>query len=454
MKTGSTYSQDAKQSSPGGDNASALPSTEGALWGWLKGISRVLLRRKATAHSVSISPEVPEPKAAHLGKPNHGTKRSPSTPAKPRPTKPTSQNQSQVVPAEIPFRMISTDAELAEAVKTFAPHPRIALDTEADSLHCYFDKLCLIQISIPDHNFLIDPLAGISLNPLFEALEGKTVIIHSADYDLRLLRRGNYTGPTVLFDTMIAARLCGATEFGLAALLHQHFGVTLAKASQKANWARRPLPPEMLHYAVNDTLNLLTLSQIQEARLRELGRYEWFEQMCEKAIRSANVIRERDPDTLWRISGYADLSQRGSAILRALWYWRDAEAQSVDKPAFHIASNDHLLEFADQFDKGHVPDTRHVKGSRRSRLLQKAEEALLLPEGEWPKMIRKPRLRTTQEQEARFRELRKTRDSAGADLNLDPTLIASKATLEQLSRNEAPALEGLMPWQRQLLRLE
>ena len=142
-----------------------------------------------------------------------------------------------------PFQMITSTEELEAAVRSFAPHPRIALDTEADSLHCYFDKLCLIQITIPGSNFLIDPLAGFSLDPLFNALEGKTVIIHSADYDLRLLRRGGYQGPTVLFDTMIAARLCGATEFGLAALLHQHFGVTLAKASQKANWARRPLPP-------------------------------------------------------------------------------------------------------------------------------------------------------------------------------------------------------------------
>ena len=426
------------------------PAPRSTLWGWLRGLGGALLGRTVPApeppksekfRSQTISrPEQYRPRSQRPSRQEHQVQRRPHR------TDPTSS-------AEIPFRMISTDTELAEAVKSFAPHPRIALDTDADSLHCYFDKLCLIQISIPDENFLIDPLAGISLDPLFAALEGKTVIIHSADYDLRLLRRCNYAGPTVLFDTMIAARLCGATEFGLAALLHQHFGVTLAKASQKANWARRPLPPEMLHYAVNDTLNLLTLSQIQEKRLRELGRYEWFEQMCQKAIRSANVTRERDPDTLWRLSGYADLSPRGGAVLRALWHWRDEEAQSVDKPAFHILGNDLLLEFSSEFDKGRIPDTRHLRGSRRARLLQTAEEALLLPEDAWPKAIRKPRLRTTQEQEERFKQLRKIRDSAGTDLNLDPTLIASKATLEQLSRNEAPALEALMPWQRQLLGL-
>lgn len=350
--------------------------------------------------------------------------------------------------------MIADTDKLQQAVRCFAAEPRIALDTEADSLHCYFDKLCLIQLSVPGKNLLVDPLSGISLTPLFDALKGKTVVIHSADYDLRLLRRSGYEGPCTLFDTMIAARLCGSMEFGLASLLHQHFGVTLAKASQKANWALRPLSETMLEYAINDTLNLLKLAEIQEARLRELGRWEWFQQMCDRAVRSSSVQRERDPDSLWRISGYAELSPRGTAILRALWHWRDQEAQAVDKPAFHILNNDLLLTFSAAFDSSQTVNPRHLRGERRARFFGAANSALQLPEPEWPKMIRKPRLRTTQEQETRFRALKKIRDSVATDLQLDPTLIAPKATLEQLSRNETEALEGLMPWQRSCLNLD
>lgn len=349
--------------------------------------------------------------------------------------------------------MIQTPEELDHAARLLGSFERIALDTEADSLHCYFDKLCLLQISVPGHNLLVDPLANLSLDPFFSALAGKTLVIHSADYDLRLMRRLGYEGPTRLFDTMIAARLCGALEFGLAALLHSHFGITLAKASQKANWALRPLPREMLEYAVNDTAHLLTLAQIQENRLRELGRWEWFEQSCEKAIRSAAVQRERDPDTLWRISGYAELSPRGTAILRALWTWRDQEAQSVDRPAFHILNNDLLLDFSSRFDRGLPVDPRHLRGSRRDRFFATAESARELEEAQWPKVIRKPRLRTTAEQEARFKQLKKVRDEAAQQLQLDPTLIAPKATLEQLSRREDTALESLMPWQRELLKI-
>lgn len=449
-----------RSATPGNGQTNNVPENKSSPTGWFRSLmARVFGAGSARAKpsGKALTKRTEEEKARPSGRDSkshssHGRPPRNEASRSPRPPRPTGEKSSPI--AEVPpFQMIASTQELEEAVKAFEPHPRIALDTEADSLHCYFDKLCLIQISIPGKNLLIDPLSGISLDPLFRALEGKTVIIHSADYDLRLLRRCGYTGPTVLFDTMIAARLCGATEFGLAALLHQHFGVTLAKASQKANWAIRPLPQEMLAYAVNDTLNLLTLSEIQEARLRELGRWDWFQQMCDKAIRSASVVRERDPDSVWRISGYADLSERGTAVLKSLWHWRDQEAQSVDRPAFHILNNDLLLEFSDIFDKGRIPEPRHLRGSRLNRFMEAAQKALSLDPSEWPKTIRKPRLRTTQEQEARFKELRKRRDEIATKLALDPTLIAPKATLEQLSRGEAQALESLLPWQTQCLEL-
>ncbi len=414
--------------------------------GWLTGFLgkffptfRVKSEEQTTPHRTTHNPEsVSSSKRTRTDRSNR--------------SRPHSQKPQIQPPEHDPdFPMIAATDELEREVQSFSSLERIALDTEADSLHCYFDKLCLVQISIPGKNLLIDPLSGISLAPLFQSLQGKTVVIHSADYDLRLLRKLGFEGPTVLFDTMIAARLLGAREFGLAALLHQHFGVTLAKASQKANWGMRPLPREMLEYAVNDTLNLLELAHIQETKLRELGRYSWFEQMCERQIRTASIIKEKDPDTIWRISGYADLTPRGMAILRELWLWRDHEAQSADRPAFHVMNNDGLIECAARFDKGESVDPRYLRNSRRTRFFEAAEGAIRLPEADWPKIIRKPRLRTTQEQEHRFRELRKHRDTVAERLQIDPTLIAPKALLEQLSRNEEGALESLLPWQRECL---
>jgi ribonuclease D len=348
--------------------------------------------------------------------------------------------------------LIATAEELADILPLLASQERIAIDTEADSLHSYFEKLCLIQISVPGHDLLIDPLAGFALEPLFEVFTGKELILHGADYDLRLLRRVGFVGPTRIFDTMIAARLSGVAEFSLAALISKNFGIQLAKASQKANWARRPLTPQMLEYAVNDTRFLMQLADIFQAELCRLGRWEWFEQSCERAIVASTVMKERDPEHLWRISGSSELNGRAGAVLRALWHWREQEAQTVDRPTFHSLQNEQMINAAERFAKGIEVEIQHLRGSRRRRFYEASESALALPEEEWPKdPPRRPRPRPSPEQEARFRALKTKRDTVAASLQLDPALIASKLVLEGLASTPDEAATRLMPWQREAL---
>jgi ribonuclease D len=352
----------------------------------------------------------------------------------------------------VPF--IDTEEGLKDCLPLLAEALRIAVDTEADSLHCYFEKLCLIQISVPGHELLIDPLAGFSLQPLWDGFDGKQLVFHGADYDLRLLRRNGFTEPSRLFDTMIAARLCGIAEFSLAALIKRYFGIELTKASQKANWARRPLSPQMLEYAVNDTRFLLQLNDILEAELGRLGRWDWFEQSCVRAIQSAAVIKERDPEQLWRISGSHELRGRATAILKSLWQWREDEAQSVDRPTFHILQNEQLVDAANRFDRGQEVDIRSLRGSRRKRFYEAGERGLQIPESDWPKLARgQRRPRPTPAQEERFRTLRQHRDKVAAEHQLDPSLIAPKAVLESIAYEHEDALAKLMTWQRELLAL-
>lgn len=349
--------------------------------------------------------------------------------------------------------LIDTAAALADALPLFAPHARLPIDTEADSLHCYFEKLCLIQISVPGHDLLIDPLAGFSLDPLFASFAGKELIIHGADYDLRLLRRVGFASPSSVFDTMIAARLCGIAEFSLAALIKKYFNVELTKASQKANWARRPLSPQMAEYAVKDTHYLLEIVAILEAQLGQLGRLEWFRQACEKAIAASAITRERDPDEVWRLTGSKDLRGRASALLRALWHWREAEAKIVDRPTFHILHSEQIVDAAGRLDRGAPIELPQLHGARRRRFFDAAEQAMALPESAWPQIIRKPRLRPSRDEEIRFRDFKKKRDDAAAALALDPALIAPKSLLESLAANPEEAAARMMPWQRQTLGL-
>ena len=349
--------------------------------------------------------------------------------------------------------MTDTPEALAAVLPLLAPHDRIAVDTEADSLHCYFEKLCLIQITVGGTDLLIDPLAKMDLTPLWSAWAGKEILLHGADYDLRLLRRSGCPTPTRVFDTMLAARLSGVAEFSYAALVEKYFGVKIAKASQKANWAMRPLAPQMLDYAVNDTRHLAAIADILYAELERLGRVTWFRQSCERAIRSAEIDKEIDPDQLWRIAGSGHLRGRAAAIFRELWRWRDDEARRLDKPTFHIMHSEKLVDAAIDFDAGRQVEIRHLRGSRADRFFAASKRGLEMEEAQWPKVIRTPRNRPSQAQFDRFLELKKHRDQIATEVQLDPSLIAAKAVLEGLAFRPDEALPRLLPWQRELLKV-
>src|ERR1700719_3821082 len=180
--------------------------------------------------------------------------------------------------------VIANVAQLSELLSKINSETRVALDTEADSLHCYREKLCLLQVSVPPGDFVVDPLEKIDLAPLRQALADKEIVLHGADFDLRLLRRSLHFVPRQVFDTVIAARLVGIREFSLAALVKRFYDVDLAKGSQKANWARRPLPAQMVAYAINDTHYLLGLAAKLEDELNRRGRMGWVRESIQRAL--------------------------------------------------------------------------------------------------------------------------------------------------------------------------
>lgn len=378
--------------------------------------------------------------------------------------------------------VIASAQELADLVGKIRATDRVALDTEADSLHSYREKLCLIQISVPSAGILsnvegsretaskplstsleaigrsvcdliVDPLGDLDLGPLRHALEPSEIVLHGADYDLRMLRRGLNFTPARIFDTLIAVRLLGIREFSLGALVKRFFGVELHKHSQKANWAVRPLPPRMMEYALNDVHYLLPLAGILDDELERVQRRDWFRQSCERAIELASIARERSPDELWRISGAGALDQREGAVLRALWQWREAEAEMADKPPFHILQNHELLKAAENFASGGVPDYRHFSARRRQAFRKAANAALKLPEPEWPVMKRRLGTRPNAETLRRAEQLRQARDKSAAQLRLEPSFIASRSALEAIAADSGRTKALLVPWQHELLRI-
>ena len=347
--------------------------------------------------------------------------------------------------------MISRQEQLAEFISRLAPHPVIGLDTEADSLHSYHEKICLVQVSSPEGGWLIDPLAEADLGDFYASLSRHRIVIHGADYDLRLLGRHPAFDARDIFDTSIAARFAGLEQIGYAALVERFFAVTLCKASQRADWGRRPLPAKMEEYALNDVRYLLELADILENKLRELGRWDWYLQSCELMVNNAREPRERDRENAWRISGSSKLEPREAAVLRALWHWRDAEASAWDRPTFHVISNDRLIEVAQATAAGHNFEIHRMPGARYGRMKEVLQGAMDLPECEWPVFERERKARPSNAACRRFEQLREKRDKIAREIGMDPSLIASRLTLMSVAQeNGAP----LLPWQKELLQID
>lgn len=352
--------------------------------------------------------------------------------------------------------MIETTTDLASFLGSCARvggKKVCAIDTEADSLHRYRESLCLIQFTAGEKCVLIDPLAIEDLSPLREYLRDATVWMHGADYDMTMLKREFDELPPTVFDTQIGARLLGVGKFGLGNLVEHYFDIVLSKSSQKADWGKRPLSEKMIDYALNDVRYLLEMGDIIVAKLKEKGRYEWFTESCESA---KEKVAERDDskEDQWRISGSGKLDPYGLACLRALWNWRDKEAESWDRPSFMVATNRNLIEWSTLLaEKNNIQLPHHFRGDRVKRFKETLSALKTLPKAEWPARIVAKRRKREREFDNRVDGMIAHRNKVAGELGIDGSLIASRSVIESLAANEAEPAGVLMKWQRGLLGL-
>ncbi len=351
--------------------------------------------------------------------------------------------------------VIDTVQKLAEFLPKLRAADWVALDTEADSLHAYPEKVCLIQLSIADHDRLVDPLAGLDLAPLLDALNAHVLIMHGADYDLRLLEKHHEFIPSAIFDTMLAARLLGERQFGLSSLVEKFLGVTLDKTSQKADWARRPLTERMEKYARADTHHLKPLADKLKCELAAKKRLEWHQESCARLIQTCTRPQPVDSNQVWRIKGSTRLGRRGLAILRELWTWREGEALQANRPPFFILAHEKLVDIAAiAADDRRIEDLLPLKISprRKNSFLEAVRVGAAIPAEDHPEIIKHNFQRPTEAEFRRYRELEKIRDAHAQVLSIDATLIASRGMLGDLAGDWDKHAPDLMSWQRQLLQ--
>ena len=364
------------------------------------------------------------------------------------------------------IRLISEAASLPELGEGIKGESRVAVDLEAAGFHRYSDQVCLLQVSSGGQNFVVDTLAVDPSDILRGPLESRTVtvLLHGGDYDLRLLDRDLDLHPVQLFDTQTAAALVGEPSLGLAALLKKHLDVHLSKKYQRADWAKRPLPDEMLEYAASDTRHLPELADLLTERLEALGRRSWADE--ESTLMEAlrwNTDGEVDPVT--KIKGMRDFELREVALLREAWFWRDEVARARDRAPFRVAGDPALLEIVRERPRdisalgrigGFSPQLAERSGKD---LLDRLEQTDRIDDSElvgYPRGPTGPR-RPTPDVEDIANRLKAIRNETAEALGIARGVLMSNTVILEIARtgpnsvDELAGITGVRRWQAETL---
>jgi ribonuclease D len=359
----------------------------------------------------------------------------------------------------LPVEIVSQTAQLDTAVKAMLGSQDIALDTESNSFLHYPEQLCLIQIATRHKVYIIDTIVLKDITALKEVFADASItkVIHGADYDIRSLDRHCEFRIRNLYDTNIAARFAGLTRVGLAALIEDLLGVTITKNTrlQRSDWGLRPLSTEALDYAAADVNHLFALRENLSQRLQALGRTAWVAEECAR-LEEVRYAAPNLETAYLLVKGVHDLDERGLAILRSLFMFREEEAKRQHRPPFFIIPDTALITLATSPTTAFsdVPGLGQTGLQRFGRGLRQAlRDGLTAPPIRRPPPM--PHERMSQEQVQRLDRLKAWRTSLGVTLSLDPSLLWPRASLERIAKSPDTfdteiASADIRRWQRDL----
>ncbi|MEG6509926.1 ribonuclease D [Methyloligella sp. 2.7D] len=355
------------------------------------------------------------------------------------------------------MRLITTSEELAATCRELASAPFIAVDTEFLREQTFWPKLCLVQMAAGDTEVLVDTLApGIDLAPFFELMFNENVVkvFHSARQDVEIVHHMAGDVPKPIFDTQVAAMVCGFGEsVGYGMLVKRMLNRNLDKTSRFTDWSRRPLSERQLTYALGDVTHLRDLYPDLKAQLDQSGRETWLRE--EMAVLTDPATYELHPENAWKRLKIRTKTPKALGILMEIAAWREREAQTQDVPRARILKDDALHDIANQ-----APRTQEELGglrtlhngfarSPRGRAVLEAVEAGLARD---PKTV--PRLPRNEplkpEAAAVFDLLRVLLKATAGHHGVAPKLIATSDDLEQIARSDAADNPVMKGWRKTL----
>ncbi len=355
---------------------------------------------------------------------------------------------------------VDTASGLEKAVSEMALHRTIAVDAEMDSYFVYHTKLCLVQISVGETDFLVDSLGLSDLTPLNQVFQDPEIrkVFHAGENDIPYFRGRGVTFVN-LFDTHLAARLLELESKSLAGLVEQFFGVTLVKDQQRADWRLRPLPEEQIAYARDDTAYLNEMADLLDKKLIGSGLQVEAEQAF--AALEAFEVRKKDwdPDGWAKIKGAKELTGSQRSALAELFGWRDRLASKEDLAVFRVVGNGLLLALA----RKRFVQASDLKAWAKSRwvsehavelldLMARAQEKGAIP---FPELGNKRFGGLTQGEEAVFARLREWRNEESRRREVPPERVMSNRQLKEIvkcqpkDREELAKVQGIEPWRSQ-----
>jgi len=349
--------------------------------------------------------------------------------------------------------VVTTAEAFAEVLDALRHEPRFALDTEFHRERTYYPKLALVQLAWPDNLVLVDPLA-VDIAPLGEILAGPgTAVLHAAGQDLEVLELACGTVPRRLFDTQIAAGFVGMSSPSLSELHDRRLGKSLPKGDRLTDWLHRPLTDDQLRYAASDVAELLRLQDLLSAELEQRQRLAWAEAECALLVNRARG--GRDPDEAYlRIKEVRQLRGKALTVARAVAAWRERRAARSDIPTRHVLPDLAVAGIAqkaptsvEELRKVRGVEDRHVRGVIGEELIAAVREGLDAPPPPRPIAAR---AEVPRELRAAVGLLSAWIAQLARDLELDATLLATRADLEELLRDE-PEARLAQGWRAELV---